>query len=108
MPEVDCEQDENDCGCDSDWCIDVQDEIEFGNERYAFDWYGCDDGVADDDFDCGLVHFDVVCLLDLSLCVHSTALMNVMILVGLALWIRISFLMIFILVEAVLFVVSFW
>jgi hypothetical protein len=37
MPEVDCEQDENDCGCDSDWCIDVQDEIEFGNERYAFD-----------------------------------------------------------------------
>ncbi len=39
---------------------------------------------------------------------HSTALMNVMIWVGLALWMRISCLMVFILVEAVLFVVSFW
>ena len=39
---------------------------------------------------------------------HSTALMNVMILVGLTLWIKISSLMVFIVVEAVLFEVSYW
>lgn len=92
------------CDYDLDWCIDVHDWVGFGDGGYALGWHDASDGNAD----CGFEHFDVVCLLDLSLCVHSTALMNVMILVGLTLWIKIISLMVFIVVEAVLFEVSFW